>query len=201
MHDKKPIMFKLPQLRSLFQHNLWDRINSDGIPCFWFGTQCLEKTCINIPTAPSSNVDCNSWLTNCQFNSNTNQCVEDCTSADNSYITHEQCESYYFNKKCTVKLDIIQCVDLPLSCALAKQMQCYLDIDGNQCYYSILTQSCLILTCSNLDSDFTTHQQCNQRFEQCTVNTTLNGCQQLNDCNSYLIQEQCYFDQNKIECQ
>ncbi|CAD8151890.1 unnamed protein product [Paramecium octaurelia] len=175
--------------------------NSDGIPCFWFGTQCLEKTCINIPTAPSSNVDCNSWLTNCQFNSNTNQCVEDCTSADNSYITHEQCESYYFNKKCTVKLDIIQCVDLPLSCALAKQMQCYLDIDGNQCYYSILTQSCLILTCSNLDSDFTTHEQCNQRFEQCTVNTTQNGCQQLNDCNSYLIQEQCYFDQNKIECE
>ncbi|CAD8191000.1 unnamed protein product [Paramecium octaurelia] len=175
--------------------------NSEGIPCFWNSTQCIEKTCQNIPTTPSSFLDCNNWNTNCQFNANDNTCVEDCTSADNSHITHDQCESYYVNKSCTVKLDLIQCVNLPISCGLAKETQCYLDRDGNQCYYSKSTQLCLNLTCSNLDTDFTSHEKCNQKFKQCTVNTTLNGCQQLNDCNSYSIQEQCYLDQNNFECQ
>ncbi|CAD8214880.1 unnamed protein product [Paramecium octaurelia] len=175
--------------------------NSKGIPCFWNSIQCIEKTCQNIQMTPISTQDCNNWLINCQFNVNNNLCVEDCTSADVSYITHDQCESYYLNKNCTAKLDITKCEDLPASCGLAKQMQCYLDINGNQCYYSKSTQTCLLLTCSNLDTNFRSHEQCNQKLKECTVNTTLNGCQQLNTCNNYSIKEQCHFDQNNIECE
>ncbi|CAK72853.1 unnamed protein product (macronuclear) [Paramecium tetraurelia] len=175
--------------------------NSEEIPCFWNSTTCIEKTCQNIPTVPSTISDCNNWLTNCQLDSNGTSCVEDCTSADDSHNTHDQCESYYSNKSCTVKPDIIQCVDLPISCGLAAQEQCYLDSNGNSCYYSISTQTCLILTCANLDTNFKSHEQCNQKLKQCTVNATLNGCQLLNSCNSYQIKEQCFFDQNNIECE
>ncbi|CAK78577.1 unnamed protein product, partial (macronuclear) [Paramecium tetraurelia] len=177
--------------------------NSKGIPCFWNNSTslCLEKTCLNIPTAPSNNSDCYNWLANCQFNANNNQCVEDCNLADDSFTTHDQCESYYANKSCTVKLDIIQCVDLPISCELAKKTQCYLDRVGNQCFYQESTQKCLLLTCSILVTNFTSHEQCNEKFKECTINHTLNGCQQLNDCNNYLIQKQCYFDQSNNQCE
>ncbi|CAD8187282.1 unnamed protein product [Paramecium octaurelia] len=92
-----------------------DTSNSQGIPCFWDGTKCLEKTCSNKPTPSISQADCNSWLIKCQYNKN-------CTQADISNKTHELCESYYLNISCNVKLDIIQCVDLPIACFLAKKL-------------------------------------------------------------------------------
>ncbi|CAD8212971.1 unnamed protein product [Paramecium octaurelia] len=90
--------------------------------CFWDGTKCLEKTCSNKPIPLISQADCNSWLIKCQYNSNNNRCLENCTQADISNKTHELCESYYLNISCTVKLDIIQCVDLPIACSLAKNL-------------------------------------------------------------------------------
>ncbi|CAD8047540.1 unnamed protein product [Paramecium primaurelia] len=178
-----------------------DTKNSKGIPCFWDGTQCKEKTCQNKPTASSSNSDCSNWLFNCYFNINNNSCIEDCNSASTSNITHDQCESYYLSKSCTLKLDVIQCVDLPASCDLAKQTQCFLDSYGNKCYFQKSQNRCIILTCQNLESNFTSHEQCNQILNECTVNSTKNGCQKLDNCSSYLIQEQCYLDQNNIECE
>ncbi|CAD8205830.1 unnamed protein product [Paramecium pentaurelia] len=175
--------------------------NAQGIPCFWNNTQCEEKTCSNNPTAPSSHLDCSNWLPNCYYDINLHQCIEDCTTADNSYITHDLCQSYYHSKICTVKLDVIQCVDLPISCDLAQKTQCYKDRDGNQCYFQVSQIRCIVLTCSNLESDFTSHDKCNQKLQECTVNETLNGCQQLNNCSSYLIQEQCQIDQNNIQCE
>ncbi|CAD8101281.1 unnamed protein product [Paramecium primaurelia] len=175
--------------------------NAQGIPCFWNNTQCVEKTCSNNPNTPSSHLDCSNWLPNCYYDIQIHQCIEDCTTADNSYITHDLCESYYHSKICTVKLDVIQCVDLPISCDLAQKSQCYKDRDGNQCYFQVSQNRCIVLTCSNLESDFTSHDQCNQKLQECTVNETLNGCQQLNNCSSYLIQEQCQIDQNNIQCE
>ncbi|CAK72888.1 unnamed protein product, partial (macronuclear) [Paramecium tetraurelia] len=176
-------------------------INSQGIPCFWDGTVCLEKTCSNKPTPSINQAECDSWLINCQWNSNDDRCVEDCTQANISNNTHQQCESYFLNKSCTVKLDQIQCVDLPFSCSLAKKTQCYKDQFGNECYFQDSLNQCVNFTCSNLQASYTTHEQCNSRLKSCTVNSTLDGCQQLNVCSSYLIKEQCEIDSNNVECQ
>ncbi|CAK74564.1 unnamed protein product (macronuclear) [Paramecium tetraurelia] len=166
--------------------------NSLGIPCFWDGTQCLEKTCSNKPTSSIDQTECDDWLTNCQWNSNNNQCVEDCSQANISNNTHQLCESYYLNKSCTVKVDRIQCVDLPFSCLLAKKTQCYKDQFDNECYYQDSSNQCVNLLCSNLEASFTTHEKCNQRLNSCTVNITLNGCQELNNCSSYsIVEQQC----------
>ncbi|CAK70855.1 unnamed protein product (macronuclear) [Paramecium tetraurelia] len=173
--------------------------NSQGIPCFWDGTKCIEKTCSNKPTPSISQAECNSWLINCQYNSNNNRCLEDCTQADISNKTHQLCGSYYLNKSCTVKLDIIQCVDLPIACSFAKKTQCYKDQSGNECFYQESQNKCVNLTCSILQ--FTTHEKCNQKLNSCTVNSTLDGCQQLNVCGSYSIKEQCQIDSNNVECQ
>ncbi|CAK77394.1 unnamed protein product (macronuclear) [Paramecium tetraurelia] len=173
--------------------------NSQGIPCFWEGTKCIEKTCSNKPTPSISQDDCSSWLINCQYNSNNNRCLEDCTQADISNKTHQLCESYYLNKSCTVKLDIIQCVDLPIACSFAKKTQCFKDQSGNECFYQESLSKCVNLTCSILQ--YTTHEKCNQKLNSCTVNSTLDGCQQLNVCGSYSIKEQCQIDSNNVECQ
>ncbi|CAD8186927.1 unnamed protein product [Paramecium octaurelia] len=180
-----------------------DKINSQGIPCFWddTDTKCLEKTCSNKPSSSNDQTECNSWLTNCQWNKNNNQCVEDCAQADISNNTHTQCESYYSNKSCTVKVDIIQCVDLPFSCSLAKETQCYKDQFGNECYYQDSLKKCVNLLCSNLESSFNTHEKCNSRLKACTVNEDFNGCQQLNNCGSYSNPEQCKIDSNNVECE
>ncbi|CAD8213956.1 unnamed protein product [Paramecium pentaurelia] len=175
--------------------------NSQDIPCFWNGTLCLEKTCSNKPTLSLNQSECDSWLVNCQWNVNNNQCVQDCTQANISNNTHQLCEAYYLNKSCTVKLDLIQCVDLPFSCPLAKKTQCYIDQSGNECYFQVSSGQCVNLLCSNLPSSYKKHETCNQRLKSCTVNTTLNGCQQLTDCSNYLIQDQCQIDSNKIECE
>ncbi|CAD8196437.1 unnamed protein product [Paramecium octaurelia] len=177
-----------------------NKSNSQGIPCFWNGTQCTEKTCSNKTTSSLSYTDCNNWLVNCQWDGNNNLCVEDCTQADNTFTSHQQCESYYLNKSCTVKLDLIQCVDLPITCSLAKQTQCYIDKLGNECYFQASLNQCVTLTCLNLEDTYTTHEKCNQRINSCTVNINLKGCQYLDDCNNYLIQQQCVIDKNNLEC-
>ncbi|CAD8151592.1 unnamed protein product [Paramecium pentaurelia] len=178
-----------------------NNINSQGIPCFWNDTQCLEKTCSNKPSPSQNQSECDSWLVNCQWNINNNQCMEDCTQTNISNNTHQLCESFHLNQSCTVKLDLIQCVDLPLSCPLAKKTQCYLDQNGNECYYQLSSGQCVNLTCSNLPISFQNHEKCNQSLKSCTVNETLNGCQQLNECSKYSIQEQCQIDSNNIECE
>ncbi|CAD8103948.1 unnamed protein product [Paramecium sonneborni] len=175
--------------------------NLQKIPCFWNGTQCLEKTCSNKPTPSLNQTECDSWLLNCQWNSNNNRCVEDCTQANISNNTHEQCESYYLNKNCTVKLDLNYCVDLPFSCPLAKKSQCYKDQSGNECFFQDLSGECVNLSCVNLVTPFDTHEKCNTRLKSCTVNITLNGCQQLKNCSNYLIKEQCQIDSNNQECE
>ncbi|CAD8108314.1 unnamed protein product [Paramecium sonneborni] len=175
--------------------------NSQDIPCFWDGIQCTEKTCQNKESPSQSKAECHDWLRNCQLDSFNNSCVEECTSADESYITHTQCESYNSNKSCTVKLDIIQCVDLLASCSLAKKTQCYVDKYGNRCYFSVSLNQCINLTCSNLDESYNTHQKCNLELKNCTVNQTLNGCQILDECTNYLIQEQCKINSQNVECE
>ncbi|CAD8091667.1 unnamed protein product [Paramecium primaurelia] len=175
--------------------------NSKGILCFWNNTQCIEKTCQNNPSVSLSQLECNNWLINCQYNSDNNKCVEDCTSASTSFITHDQCDLYYQNKSCTLKLDIIRCVDLPITCNSANQIQCYIDRDKNQCYFNTQLNQCVNLTCENLETSYQTHQKCNQKLHLCTINATLNGCQQLNDCSTYQIQEQCQIDNNNVECE
>ncbi|CAD8102918.1 unnamed protein product [Paramecium sonneborni] len=176
-----------------------DTKNSKGIPCFWNGIFCTEKTCYNKPTPSTTQLDCHNWLKNCQLYNNA--CLEDCTQADITYITHNQCESFYYNKSCTVKLDIIQCVDLPISCNYAKKTQCYVDKDGNQCYFNVSSNQCVNLICEILAAPFISHQKCNQKLKDCTVNASQSGCQQLNDCSSYSIPEQCQIDQNNVECE
>ncbi|CAD8095623.1 unnamed protein product [Paramecium sonneborni] len=173
--------------------------NSDGKACFWDGTICVEKQCSNRPSTSQSSTECNNWLDHCVFDSNTSSCIEDCESADYSYTTHEQCEDFYPNKICTLKPGLIQCVQLPLSCSIAKKTQCFKDILGNQCYYLKTTNQCVNLQCSILEDN--THIECNQKLKTCTVNATLNGCQLLDQCNNYVIQEQCKIDLLYQECE
>ncbi|CAD8109512.1 unnamed protein product [Paramecium sonneborni] len=177
--------------------------NSKGVPCLWdiINTQCIEKTCQNKLTGPYSQSDCHNWLNNCQVNNSGTQCIEDCDSASNSLISHEECEQYYQNKSCTLKADLIQCTDLPVSCSLAQQNQCQLDKDGNQCYFQVQNNKCVNLTCQNLDATFMTHKGCNKKLNICTVNDLLNGCQNLKECKDYVNEEQCVVDQSNVECQ
>ncbi|CAD8103712.1 unnamed protein product [Paramecium sonneborni] len=182
----------------------FDTKNKKGIPCFWDEAntqQCIEKTCENKSTISLSQSDCDSWLQNCKFNQNSSSCVGDCSQAGITYLTHQQCESYFINKNCTLKLDIIQCVDLPYSCSFAWKSQCYQDRYGKLCYFQASSNQCVDLECINLDASYTTHNRCNQKLQTCTVNTTLNGCQLLQTCDSYQQKEQCQFDQNYVACE
>ncbi|CAD8072797.1 unnamed protein product [Paramecium sonneborni] len=178
-------------------------MNQSQTHCFWDtsinNNQCTEKMCSNFQGIPISENDCDNWLKNCKFDSSTQTCVEQCESADNSYRSHQQCESYYPSKRCTLKIVSIKCVDLPSSCSLAKESQCFQDSNGNECYYSKSKNRCVDLICSSLEMN--THFDCNQRLKNCTVNKDHNGCQMLDDCFNYVAQDQCYINNQFQECQ
>ncbi|CAD8093432.1 unnamed protein product [Paramecium sonneborni] len=184
-----------------FKNQSLCKVNYFQAPCFWddINSKCIEKECSNIKVIPTSDMECDNWLKNCKFDSNSLTCVEQCESADNSYKSHQQCESYYPSKRCTLKVGLIQCVDLPQSCSLAKEPQCFQDSKGNECYYSTSKNKCVDLTCLVLEMQ--THFDCNQRFKNCTVNKTLNGCQILDDCYNYEVKDQCYINNSFQECQ
>ncbi|CAK67082.1 unnamed protein product (macronuclear) [Paramecium tetraurelia] len=133
----------------------------------------------------------------CTRQSNLENC-ESQLSSDN----HQSCESLFLSGICTVNSRYPNCTDLPTSCSLATQKQCYMDNIRNRCYWKSTTNQCIqILNCLDLGIENDSHAKCQSYLSDCTVNSLKNGCIHLVDCNLYTIKEQCYFDSLKIQCE
>ncbi|CAD8212293.1 unnamed protein product [Paramecium octaurelia] len=181
--------------------------NSSNHGCLWNSTssKCEDRTCSNYVGVPTSLEDCDDWLKNCQFDSTNNVCVADCQSAQKSkqYDTVEECEEYYQDKICTIVPGVKKCQSLFNDCSLYLiDSMCQVDSAYNPCYWSTQQTKCFTLnTCIVLDTYNDTHLKCNALWKNCTVNTSLAGCIELDDCANYTIQDQCVFDKNNIDCQ
>ncbi|CAD8046542.1 unnamed protein product [Paramecium primaurelia] len=182
-------------------------LNSSNNGCLWNSTisKCEDRTCSNYVGIPTSLVDCDNWLKNCQFDSTNNVCIADCQSAPKSkqYDTITECEQYYQDKSCTIVPGVKKCQSLFDDCTsyLIDQM-CQFDSSYNVCYWSIEQTKCFKLNnCLILDSINDTHLKCNQLWKNCTVNSTATGCIELDDCANYTVQTQCIIDKNQNNCE
>ncbi|CAD8129877.1 unnamed protein product [Paramecium sonneborni] len=127
--------------------------NTNGIPCFWdvVNTKCIEKTYENKPTSSSSQLDYDNQLKFANSTFNNNSCVEDCTQAVITNITHEQFEKYYLNKSCTLKVDIIQfnVWIFHIHVLLRKNLN-FIKRYGKLCYFQASSNQCVDLKCINI---------------------------------------------------
>ncbi|CAD8112404.1 unnamed protein product [Paramecium primaurelia] len=132
----------------------------------------------------------------CQKQSN----LENCSSLTNQ-DDHQSCESYFQSGICTVKSKNTNCTNLPINCSQAAKKQCVIDQNKNRCYWKQTNECILLVNCLDLGNENDSHYKCQSYLSQCTVNSLLNGCIDLIDCNLYTIKEQCYKDNQKRDCE
>ncbi|CAD8073156.1 unnamed protein product [Paramecium sonneborni] len=189
---------------------------------------CKQWTCEN--ALPSYNTDalCKQFKSDCTVNNTNNGCIKRLESCS-SYTTQNQCVTdlseqqtcYWNGSKCVDKTCanavltkynqqsctkfMSQCTADNNKCTLktcstySTENLCSIDYQNNTCAWS---GSCTLKTCENASSELTTHKECQQWLNSCTVKSDLKGCQNLEQvCSIYKLKDQCYFAGNtKYEC-
>ncbi|CAD8083605.1 unnamed protein product [Paramecium sonneborni] len=143
-------------------------VNIFNSPCFWDGSTCKDKICINAPTSYITHEQCQTYLGSCSLNSDNKGCM-DMPSSCEEYSTEPQC----------IQINEHLCFWSILTC----------NDDDQQCQP---ISRCKQWTCENAEPSYSTDTLCQQFKSDCTVNNTNNGCiKRLETCSSYTTQNQC----------
>ncbi|CAD8167505.1 unnamed protein product [Paramecium octaurelia] len=118
---------------------------------------------------------------------NGTQCVDKtCGNAILSKYNDGSCSRYM--PQCTAGNN--QCIHRTCNTYLTESL-CSKDYQNNKCNWS---GHCTKRTCENASDDLSTHSDCQQWLEGCTIKQDLKGCQNLADsCEAYKIEDQCRF--------
>ncbi|CAD8202267.1 unnamed protein product [Paramecium octaurelia] len=149
--------------------------------CFWDSSsiKCVEKSCTTANLSGTPGALSAGYLSTCITTNAQGTCTQ----------TSYPCISNNTKDGCMVK---------PTSCSQLVQQNCK---DGSKsngdCYWN--GSNCVEKTCTNIIS--TTHNDCYNIFNQCTVNDNGTACLQLaSACTSYKIQENCKITSTQKNC-
>ncbi|CAD8200812.1 unnamed protein product [Paramecium pentaurelia] len=190
---------------------------------------CQNRTCDNAPTTITSNSGCEDYLPNknciakkdggcvtnttCQAILLKDACVKDlngkdcywdsvagncldktCASLPSRINNHTDCNKEI--NTCTVNSSGT-CVDLLCENIIDKE-NCTKDKDAQECIYY---GSCFQKQCSSASQSFTTHAECQDYLETCTVTNAKKGCMDLPlTCSALTIKDNCELKANKDKC-
>ncbi|CAD8045477.1 unnamed protein product [Paramecium sonneborni] len=169
----------------LYKSSIQCKFNSKGEKCFWNPSDqtCVDLNCENIEKTPS-------------------------------YDSHDECFDVDATLGCTVRSQGTGCMSRGQCGSYTKQEQCRTNQNGEACVWNTNDMNkpvCQDKSCTSAPSTFKTHNDCyayyNTNTIKCTVfaglsegNTTLGGCQETSNCNSYIDKEQCQINANRDLC-
>ncbi|CAK68380.1 unnamed protein product (macronuclear) [Paramecium tetraurelia] len=140
----------------------------------------------------------------CQWNDN--KCyTQTCTTAPTTLTTLQQCLAYYTKVKCTTKSGGGCTFQLDYCENYTDQGSCIISKKGVECGYDEKEKKCKVKSCQIAPSSYSTHQQCNDYMDTCTVHTTGTGCQTIPDTCEEMTMIQCevsdcYYDNDQSKC-
>ncbi|CAD8151469.1 unnamed protein product [Paramecium octaurelia] len=131
-------------------------------PCFWNDGKCLLKICTNVPKT-----------------------YYDQETQGQKPVTLDHVKCNEFMQTCTINQSATNCINYTCD-----NVQDYnLCIQNQQCYSR---STCFIKTCFTAPLSYTTHSQCFQYKNTCTIAPSGQGCSlMLQACNLYKIKAQC----------
>ncbi|CAK66479.1 unnamed protein product (macronuclear) [Paramecium tetraurelia] len=166
------------------------------------GASCIEMTnkiaCNQIflgETFTYTLNDCLKLKSTCTNDSTTGCKDKTCLNVDTMKTTHEDCQVWL--PTCTINSSFNACVEMKLTCSEQTASSCLWSQEG-QCI--AVDNKCLKMACHLLSNSFTTHSQCENISNQCTI-TNKGGCiTKLQNCSSYLTSIQCKFNYANQRC-
>ncbi|CAD8196450.1 unnamed protein product [Paramecium pentaurelia] len=189
------------------QCNMADSSITTTVGCQQYKIDCIlnnnQSGCMNLTS------NCNDRLLqqNCQFGTspiciwNNNKCVQQSCETANiigspNYLTifnQQSCNQYMNN--CVLNNSSNGCITKPSSCNVLNINNCFVSTQ-NDCIWT--GGQCKEKICSNLVGS--SHQDCYNQYSQCTINSSLNGCINIQKCQQYTISEQCKLNQTGGQC-
>ncbi|CAD8206757.1 unnamed protein product [Paramecium octaurelia] len=189
------------------QCNMADNSITTTGACQLYKSDCVvnnnQNGCMNLTT----NCGDRHLKENCEFGTspfcvwNNIQCVQQsCETASVvgsrnylTYFTQSNCNQYMNN--CVLNNSSNGCMTKPTTCNQLGISNCYVSIQ-NDCIWT--GGQCLEKVCSNLIGS--THQDCYSQYNKCTVNSSLNGCMNLQKCQYYPNAQQCQINSAGVLC-
>ncbi|CAD8178245.1 unnamed protein product [Paramecium octaurelia] len=166
--------------------------------------RCEEFTkCQFIPNLRQNERNCAKYSSLCRINEQYNTCIRNtkCTQATTYY--QYNCDLFLLHRKCRRKKYNTSCQPLAQTCSNYNiQRNCFLDYEQKKCYWKTTSNKCVNFSCSEIDQEVKTHQDCQSISSNCTISIVnlQYSCIDLLKCNQYLYEYQCVIDQNNQVC-
>ncbi|CAD8069691.1 unnamed protein product [Paramecium primaurelia] len=195
----------IKRLESCYEYTTQNQcvsVLNDQQNCYWNGSKCVDKTCINAVLNKYDQVSCSRYMSQCTIYNN--KCTQ---KTCNTYLSEKQCSNDYQNNKCawsgtctlktcenasdeltshkdcqqwlnscTVQSDLKGCQNLEQICSAYKiQDQCYLA--GNTKYTCLwINGQCVQKSCSTASLYIYTDEECNSYLSGCMISDQKSGC-------------------------
>ncbi|CAD8070415.1 unnamed protein product [Paramecium primaurelia] len=107
----------------------------------------------------------------CAWIETSSQCADkscETAPATSDYDDDSKCRSYISNK-CTVSQSGQGCVNVPASCEIMTEKQCYFNKNGDPCYWT--GTICVTRSCENAPDSVSSADECNAYLAGCTSDT------------------------------